>query len=577
MRESETDLYGQQQMGENAGWDSLKNEEPLDTRKEKQEFSDEEVRQLWEQKALEIAENAVRNEGESIEDFRKRVNDIIPTIEEFRERGIYGMQMPQATQGTSETKPAQEAQPAPQPTDQPTAEAQPAAGNSQENKENSDTTLHSKLVAALNRQEFADYLGDIDLNSLNEKDADGNYTHSNEDLILAVRKVRTAYQQALQAKFAARKKDDAAKPATAKPSEAKPAEAKPAAEATSAENAESKSDDEKKHDAVASVLKKKPFADYVEGVDVSKVDDKDENGNYIYSIEQLTEAKTKAVKSWQEAMMSQFRENHKGEGAEAKTPEEAAIAAGRAEMKAEAEAEAEAKAKAEAEAAENAEEQKSKEAVERDHNERSRVLRSKELRPFVEGIDFNMIDKKNDDGSYYYPNEQLAQALADAMKRFQQDTVTRNLAKFEAQRAEAAKAAASETEPKAEEETIEDAENDESGEIAPETAEKIGEKATEVAEHTKEQQTQDIGAIVEGATKITDLDRLSYTASKANLEKFTKQVNDLKAELAKTSIFQLSKRKELKGKIDAGEKAIETTQKMVSDYEARLRQQQQAA
>ena len=573
MRESEYDLYGQQQMGENAGWDSLNKEEYVDTR----EYSDDEVRQLWEKKALEIAEKAVRNEGESIEDFRNRVNDMIPTIEEFRA----SMGLPQAAQKPGEVKPAQEAQPAPQPieaqpqpADQPTAEAQPAAGNSQENKENSDTTLHGKLVAALNRQEFADYLGDIDLNSLNEKDADGNYTHSNEDLILAVRKVRTAYQQALQAKFAARKKDGAVEPTAAKPSETKPVETKPAAEATSAENAESKSDDEKKHDAVASVLKKKPFADFVEGVDVSKVDDKDENGNYIYSIEQLTEAKTKAVKSWQEAMMSQFKENHKGEGAEAKTPEEAAIAAGRAEMKAEAEAEA--KAKAEAEAAENAEEQKSKEAVERDHNERSRVLRSKELRPFVEGIDFNMIDKKNDDGSYYYPNEQLAQALADAMKRFQEDTVARNLAKFEAQRAEAAKAAASENEPKAEE-AIEDAENDESGEIAPETAEKIGEKVTEVAEHTKEQQTQDVGAIVEGATKITDLDKLSYAASKANLEKFTKQVNDLRAELAGTSIFQLSKRKELKGKIDAGEKVIETTQKMVSDYETRLRQQQQAA
>ena len=267
MRESETDLYGQQQMGENAGWDSLKNEEPLDTRKEKQEFSDEEVRQLWEQKALEIAENAVRNEGESIEDFRKRVNDMIPTIEEFRERGIYGMQMPKIVlkPGDGKTKPKTETQPAQQPVEaqpaQQPIEAQPAQQpieakpddnkDSQENKENQDTTLHGNLVAALNRQEFADYLGDIDLKSLEEKDKDGNFTHSNDELILAVRKVRTAYQQALIAKFAARRKAKAAenpssdkkadaKPAADNPADAKPAEDEPTANDKNAEKGESK-------------------------------------------------------------------------------------------------------------------------------------------------------------------------------------------------------------------------------------------------------------------------------------------------------------------------------------------------
>ena len=571
MRESETDLYGQQQMGENAGWDSLKNEEPLDTRKEKQEFSDEEVRQLWEQKALEIAENAVRNEGESIEDFRKRVNDMIPTIEEFRERGVYGMQMPKIVlkPGDGKTKPKTETQPVQQPVEaqpaQQPIEAKPDDNkDSQENKENQDTTLHGKLVAALNRQEFADYLGDIDLKSLEEKDKDGNFTHSNDELILAVRKVRTAYQQALIAKFAARRKAKAAEnPSSDKKADAKPAEDEPTADDKNAEKGESKDEEERKK--VITILKNSEFTKYVEGIDVDKIDEKDENGNYIYSTKQLAEANVKAAKRWQEERRQQFAERHKNDKTEAKTPEEKAIA--------------EARAEANAKPTEDIEKQKEREDIEHKHNELSRILRSEEIRPLVEGIDFNKIDDKDENGNYFYSNDQLQLAVNDAQHKYQAAIVEgiRQARKARQAEAEAAKAAASETEPKAEEEAIEDAENDESGEITPETAEKIGEKVTEVAEHTKEQQTQDVGAIVEGATKITGLDKLSYAASKANLEKLTKQVNDLKAELAGTSIFQLSKRKELKSEIDAGEKAIETTQKTMSDYEARLRQQQQAA
>ena len=466
MRESETDLYGQQQMGENAGWDSLKNEEPLDTRKEKQEFSDEEVRQLWEQKALEIAENAVRNEGESIEDFRKRVNDMIPTIEEFRERGVYGMQMPKIVlkPGDGKTKPKTETQPAQQPVEaqpaQQPIEAKPDDNkDSQENKENQDTTLHGKLVATLNRQEFADYLGDIDLKSLEEKDKDGNFTHSNDELILAVRKVRTAYQQALIAKFAARRKAKAAEnPSSDKKADAKPAEDEPTADDKNAEKGESKDEEERKK--VITILKNSEFTKYVEGIDVDKIDEKDESGNYIYSTKQLAEANVKAAKRWQDERRRQFAERLKNDKTEAKTPEEKAIA--------------EARAEANAKPTEDIEKQKEREDIEHKHNELSRILRSEEIRPLVEGIDFNKIDDKDENGNYFYSNDQLQLAVNDAQHKYQAAIVDgiRQARKARQAEAEAAKAAASETEPKAEEEAIEDAENGESGEIAPETAEK---------------------------------------------------------------------------------------------------------
>ena len=212
MRESESDLYGQQQMGEGTAWDGLKSVEFADTRNKK-EYSDEEVRHLWEEKAEEITRNTDRKEGESFEEFGKRVNDMIPTLDEFRD----GMAMPQVVMKPteepvaaekSEEPVAAEESAEPEVAEEPAADKAPEEPASAENLYSPDAVLHGKLVAALNRKEFADYLGDIDLNSLNDKDEKGNYIHSNQELILAVRKVRTAYQQGLREKFAARAKSN---------------------------------------------------------------------------------------------------------------------------------------------------------------------------------------------------------------------------------------------------------------------------------------------------------------------------------------------------------------------------------
>ncbi|MBP5633810.1 hypothetical protein J6X13_02650 [Candidatus Saccharibacteria bacterium] len=559
MRESEYDLYGQQQMGENAGWDSLNKEECVDTR----EYSDDEVRQLWEKKALEIAEKAVRNEGESIEDFRNRVNDMIPTIEEFRT----SMGLPQAAQKPGEVKPApQPIEAQPQPADQPTAEAQPAAGDSQENKENSDTTLHGKLVAALNRQEFADYLGDIDLKSLEEKDKDGNFTHSNDELILAVRKVRTAYQQALIAKFAARRKAKAAEnPSSDKKADAKPAEDEPTTDDKNAEKGESKDEEERKK--VITVLKNSEFTKYVEGIDVDKIDEKDESGNYIYSTKQLAEANVKAAKRWQEERRQQFAERHKNDKTEAKTPEEKAIA--------------EARVEANAKPTEDIEKQKEREDIEHKHNELSRILRSEEIRPLVEGIDFNKIDDKDENGNYFYSNDQLQLAANDAQHKFQAAIVEGIRQAREARQAEAEAAA------KKEGAATENAENKEGGEGDKATTEKIGAEAVDIAKKTatKEQEdaqrkAQNLETAVKVARAVTeglDFDDLSYQSTKRKIAQTEQVIKDKEAELSNTGFFERSKRKRLKSEISSLEKFLETQRKAVSDYEAKQSQQQQAA
>lgn len=203
MRESESDLYGQQQMGEGTAWDGLKSVEFADTRNKK-EYSDEEVRHLWEEKAEEITRNTDRKEGESFEEFGKRVNDMIPTLDEFRD----GMTTTQVVMKPAEEPVAAEESTEPEVAEEPAADKAPEEPASAENLYSPDAVLHGKLVAALNRKEFADYLGDIDLNSLNDKDEKGNYIHTNQELILAVRKVRTAYQQGLREKFAARAKSN---------------------------------------------------------------------------------------------------------------------------------------------------------------------------------------------------------------------------------------------------------------------------------------------------------------------------------------------------------------------------------
>jgi len=94
----EYDLYGQQQMSAN-DWEDLtklsqdnkaeSNDVDIDKKLKnadthEQATSDDEIRKQWEENARAIAENAVRNEGENIDDFRNRINGMIPTLEEFR-------------------------------------------------------------------------------------------------------------------------------------------------------------------------------------------------------------------------------------------------------------------------------------------------------------------------------------------------------------------------------------------------------------------------------------------------------------------------------------------------------------
>ena len=177
-------------------------------------------------------------------------------------------------------------------------------------------------------------------------------------------------------------------------------------------------------------MKNSEFTKYVEGIDVDKIDEKDESGNYIYSTKQLAEANVKAAKRWQDERRRQFAERLKNDKTEAKTPEEKAIA--------------EARAEANAKPTEDIEKQKEREDIEHKHNELSRILRSEEIRPLVEGIDFNKIDDKDENGNYFYSNDQLQLAVNDAQHKYQAAIVDgiRQARKARQAEAEAAKAEA---------------------------------------------------------------------------------------------------------------------------------------